>query len=83
VAEPAFYAYAYPEPAGFPEVRLKAGYYSPELKEFILPYEAVRTASRPEELLLDFLQGTYEAGADLGGWDRRALERNGVTRRGP
>jgi hypothetical protein len=75
VAEPAFYSYSYPEPAGFAEARLNAGYYSPELKEFVLPYEAVRVASRPEELLLDFLQVTYEAGADLGGWDRGALER--------
>jgi hypothetical protein len=75
VAEPAFYSYSYPEPAGFAEARLNAGYYSPELKEFVLPYESVRVASRPEELLLDFLQVTYEAGADLGGWDRGALER--------
>jgi hypothetical protein len=77
VAEPAFYAYSYAEPPGFAEARVRpdAAYYSPDLKEFILPYEAVRTAARPDELLLDFLQTTYEAGADLAGWDRQALER--------
>jgi hypothetical protein len=78
VTESAFYAYSYPEPAGFAEARVRpdAAYYSPDLKEFILPYEAVRTASRPDELLLEFLQSTYEAGASLGGWDRGALERS-------
>ncbi|MFL5403517.1 MAG: DUF5996 family protein [Gemmatimonadales bacterium] len=77
VAEPAFYAYAYPEPAGFAEARVRpaAAYYSPELREFVLPYEAVRAAARPDDMLLDFLQTTYEAGADHGGWDRQALER--------
>ena len=80
VAEPAFYAYSYPEPPGFATaaVRPDTAYYSQDLKEFILPYEAVRSAARPDETLLDFLQTTYEAGADLAGWDRRALERNGV-----
>jgi hypothetical protein len=75
--EPAFYAYIYPEPAGFADVRIQpdAAYYSPDLKEFILPYEAVRTARHPDELLLEFLQSTYEAAANLGGWDRGALER--------
>jgi uncharacterized protein DUF5996 len=77
VAEPAFYTYSYPEPPGFAEARVRpdAAYYSPDLREFVLPYEAVRTASRPDEMLLEFLQTTYEAGADLGGWDRQALER--------
>jgi Family of unknown function (DUF5996) len=80
VAEPAFYAYSYPEPAGFATaaVRPDEAYYNQDLKEFILPYEAVRSAARPDEMLLDFLQTTYEAGADLGGWDRRVLERNEV-----
>lgn len=78
VMEPAFYAYCYPEPAGFAQARVRpdAAYYSTALKEFILPYEAVRTASRPDELLLEFLQSTYEAGATLGGWDRGSLERS-------
>jgi hypothetical protein len=76
--EPVFYAYSYPEPAGFATARIDpaAAYYHSELREFVLPYEAVRTAERPEETLLRFLQTTYDAGADLGGWDRRALERS-------
>ena len=50
-------------------------YYSKEIGEFILPYDAVRQAERPRELLLQFLQETYEAAADRGHWDRAALER--------
>jgi hypothetical protein len=75
--EPAFYSYTYEEPAGFADARVRPAdaYYHPELREFILPYEAVRRARRPDELLLEFFQSTYEAGADLGGWDRPALER--------
>jgi hypothetical protein len=77
IAEPAFYAYAYPEPAGYAEhpVRPAAARYSRELGEFILPYDAVRTSPTPDELLLDFFQSTYEAAADLGNWDRIALDR--------
>jgi Family of unknown function (DUF5996) len=77
--EPGFYAYSYPEPPGFSEARVRPveAYYHKELQEFILPYEAVRTSNRPDELLLQFFQSTYEAGAELGGWDRRALERDG------
>ncbi|MEP6993103.1 MAG: DUF5996 family protein [Acidobacteriota bacterium] len=79
VTNPAFYSYAYPEPPGFAEARVKpaAAFYSPDLHEFILPYEAVRSAASPEDVLLEFLQSTYEAAAELGGWDRKALERNG------
>jgi hypothetical protein len=75
--EPAFYAYAYPEPAGYATaaVRPGAARYDSTLREWILPYEAVRTAADPDALLLDFLQGTYAAAADLGGWRRAALER--------
>lgn len=75
--EPVFYSYAYPEPAGYAEVRVRpaAAYYHAGLREFILPYEAVRLADSPEQMLLEFLQSTYEAAADLGGWDRAALER--------
>ena len=75
--EPAFYAYAYPEPAGLPEapVRPAAAYYHPQLREFILPYDAVRTAPDPDATLLEFLQSTYDAAADLARWDRGALER--------
>jgi hypothetical protein len=77
VAEPAFYSYSYPEPAGYGEARVLPGeaYYHPDMRLFVLPYEAVRTAERPDEMLLQFLQSTYEAGADLAGWDRPALER--------
>ncbi|MBO0734537.1 MAG: hypothetical protein J2P49_09525 [Methylocapsa sp.] len=73
---PAFYSYAYPEPQGFSsaEVAPGAAFYSTELREFVLPYDAVRTASSPDEMLLEFLQSTYAAAADLGTWDREALE---------
>jgi hypothetical protein len=73
---PAFYAYAYPEPNGFKTypVQPSAAYYSPELGEFVLPYDAVRTATAPDETLLAFLQSTYEAAANLAQWDRAALE---------
>jgi hypothetical protein len=77
VAEPAFYAYAYPEPAGCPEaaVRPAATSYQMGMREWILPYEAVRVARDPEGALLEFFQSTYEAAADRGGWDRTRLER--------
>ena len=73
----AFYSYTAPEPAGLENSRIRpaAAYYSHEIKEFLLSYEAVREASSPEETLMDFLQSTYEAGADLATWDRAALER--------
>jgi hypothetical protein len=73
---PAFYSYAYPEPAGFRStaIRPEAAFYSEELREFILPYDAVRTAGSPDETLLEFLQSTYEAAASAGNWDRAALE---------
>ena len=76
IAYPAFYAYAYPEPAGFADVpvRPEQAFYSPDLHEFILPYDAVRTAAAPDRTLLDFVQSTYEAAADRAGWDRAALE---------
>ncbi len=75
--EPVFYAYAYPEPEGFRSYPIKpaAARYDEELREFVLPYEAVRTAANPDEAVLDFAQTTYAAAADLGGWDRAVLER--------
>jgi hypothetical protein len=75
--EPAFYSYTYPEPTGFADARVRpaAAYYQRDLKEFVLPYEAVRTAGQPDDVLLEFFQSTYEAGAELGSWDRTALER--------
>jgi hypothetical protein len=77
VREPAFYAYAAPEPEGFSaaEILPAEGYYHRELKEFVLPYEAVRQSASPEKTLLDFMQSTYEAGANLGNWNRAELER--------
>jgi hypothetical protein len=72
----AFYCYAYPQPPGFAAAPVAApGCYHQEIGEFVLPYEAVRQAARPRDLLLQFLQQTYEAAADLGQWDRLALER--------
>ena len=76
LAHAAFYSYAYPEPSGFSTARVRPdeAFSSPDLREFILPYDAVRRASSPDDTLLQFLQSTYEAAADLGGWDRRLLE---------
>ncbi|HEY7978079.1 MAG TPA: DUF5996 family protein [Rhizomicrobium sp.] len=73
---PAFYSYAYPAPQGFGEAKVKpeVAFFHKELGEFILPYDAVRTSADPKQTLLDFLQSTYEAAADLGKWDRAALE---------
>jgi hypothetical protein len=75
-AEGSFYAYAYPEPAGFRDrqVRPSAASYDPSLGEFVLAYAAVRTAADPDGMLLDFFQTTYEAAADLARWDRASLE---------
>jgi hypothetical protein len=77
VPYPVFYSYAYPEPAGFSAAPIKpdAAFYSTDLREFILPYDAVRQAESPDSTLLDFLQSTYEAAANLARWDRSSLER--------
>jgi len=77
VSEAVFYAYAYPEPDGFAQAAggPAAASYSSAFGEFLLPYEAVRQAANPDDLLLEFLQSTYEAAANLGHWDRAALER--------
>lgn len=77
VAEPVFYAYAYPAPEGFRDypVQPREAFYSSEMQEFILPYEAIRQADDPDVVLLAFLQSTYEAAANLGHWDRATLER--------
>jgi hypothetical protein len=73
---PAFYSYAYPAPEGFSEAKVKPAeaFFSKELGEFILPYDAVRQASDPDAALMEFLASTYEAAADLAKWDRAALE---------
>ncbi|HEU0107909.1 MAG TPA: DUF5996 family protein [Vicinamibacteria bacterium] len=78
IAYPAFYAYAYPEPSGFAAapVAPAGAFYSTDLKEFILPYDVVRSADSPDDALLAFAQSTYEAAANLGKWDRTALERS-------
>ncbi len=75
--EPIFYAYAVPEPAGLKEARVDplAAVYNREMGEFILPYEAVRTAASPVDVLTAFIRSTYERAATLAGWDRAALER--------
>ena len=77
VNDTAFYAYAAPEPPGYGErgVRPAKAFYSEEMHEFFLRYEDVRTAESPRNALLDFCQSTYEAGAELAGWDRANLER--------
>jgi len=76
VDEPMFYSYAYPAPERFAErtVEPAAARFDQKLREFVLPYEAVRTSADPEGDLLRFLQSTYVAAADLAGWDRQALE---------
>jgi hypothetical protein len=72
---PIFYSYAYPEPPGFADAKVRpdAAVYLSQLHEFILPYDAVRTADSPDEMLLDFAQSTYDAASTLGKWDRAAL----------
>ena len=74
----AFYAYAAPEPAGFAGQTVKpaAAFYHPVMKEFLLMYDDVRRAGSPREAVLGFLQSTYDAGANLAGWDRKELERS-------
>ena len=71
-----FYSYAYPEPKGFSEAKVKpdAASYNAQFHEFILPYEAVRTAKSPDDAILDFAQSTYNAASQLANWDRAALE---------
>lgn len=77
VEEPAFYAYAYPEPAGCAAATIMPGaaYYHSTLREWILPYDAVRSARDPDGELMAFCRSTYGIAADLGNWDRGALER--------
>jgi hypothetical protein len=74
---PAYYAYAYPAPAGFSEWRAQPeqAFYDTTMREFLLPYDAVRTSEDPDGTLMAFLQSTYEAAAVPGNWDRHALER--------
>ena len=78
-AEPFFYSYAYPEPAGYREARVAHGRYDETYSEFVLPYAEVRAAADPEKMLGEFLQSTYDAAADLARWDRATLEREPVA----
>jgi hypothetical protein len=74
--EGSFYAYAYPQPDGFAQFPIvpEAAFYDTDAGEFILPYAAVRAAADPDAMLLSFFQSSYEAAAELGAWDRAALE---------
>ncbi len=74
---PVFYAYAYPEPEGFKEYAIQPAeaFYHPQMREFLLPYDVVRTAKSPDQMLLAFVQSTYEAAANLAKWERGKLER--------
>jgi hypothetical protein len=78
VPYPLFYSYAYPEPAGFAAAKMApaSGSYHDGLSEFVLPYDEMRRAPDPDAALLEFAHSTYAAAADLGGWDRAALERS-------
>ena len=77
IEEPVFYAYAAPEPAGFSSapIRPAAGRYDRQMSEFFLPYDAVRRTPDPPRALMEFLETTYDAGANLAGWKRQELER--------
>jgi len=80
---PFFFSYAYPAPQGFAEAKIKPAFaaFDKTLGEFVLRYDAVRQSATPDETLLDFLQSTYEAAANLGGWDRAALETPALAKR--
>lgn len=77
LGKPAFYSYTAPVPAGLAEVKVKPSnaFYNSDMGLFLLLYDDLRNSSNSEETLMDFLQSTYEAGANLAGWDREALER--------
>ncbi len=72
---PAFYSYTAPAPPGLENQQASPGFYSAQLSEFLLPYDDLRRADSPKDALLQFLQSSYEAGANLANWDRKALER--------
>jgi Family of unknown function (DUF5996) len=77
IQQPAFYSYTAPEPPGLPQAKIlpTSAFYNPETGGFILAYDDVRQAASPDKMLMDFLQSTYEAGANLAKWDRASLER--------
>jgi hypothetical protein len=76
LGEPAFYMYAYPEPAGLREQKIKPeeAYFNKNMGEFLLPYDAARKSENPGKMVLDFFRSTYEAAADLGKWDKKSIE---------
>jgi hypothetical protein len=76
IPTPLFYSYAYPEPSGFAQARVQPAEasYNPQLREFVLPYDSVREAPSPDDVLLEFAQSTYDAASTLAKWDRSALE---------
>ena len=80
-SEPSFYAYAYPEPPGFGKASIRPAdaAYNSQMGEFMLPYDAMRKTRSPDGALMDFLQSTYDAAADLGRWSREQLERQGAS----
>src|SRR5262249_40956895 len=82
ITQPAFYAYAYPEPAGCrtAAIRPSAGFYHDQIREWILPYDAVRTAADPDEAVTEFLESTYQTAASLGRWDLAALRHDQLPR---
>jgi len=77
--EPLFYSYVYPEPDGYRAAKVVHGRFDETYGEFVLPYAEVRASADPASMLMDFLQSTYDAAADLGHWDRAALEREPVA----
>ena len=82
---PIFYSSAYPEPPGFSEAKIQpdAAFYQPKLREFILPYDTMRTAENPDKALLEFAQSAYDAASKLGKWDRASLEEKKPTLHSP
>jgi hypothetical protein len=78
-AEPFFYSYFYPEPDGYRSTDVAHGHYDETYGEFVLPYSDVRASGDPARMLIEFFQSAYDAGADLAGWDRAALEREPVA----
>ena len=85
VESASFYSYVYPAPPGYEGARVRPAeaYFHPTLREYVLPYDAVRAAADPDHVLLEFLQSTYEAAAELAQWDRAALERHETPWRRP
>lgn len=78
-AEPFFYSYVYPEPEGYRSSTLKDGRFDETYGEFVLPYSTVRASADPERMLLEFFTAAYDLAADLGKWDRKALERDPIA----